>query len=182
MISITELLKSNIHYEKPQGQNPPPPQRKLPGAHLSHVCTIKHNLWRHTIQTGFQRASQYSNKAPHVHTSSVVYPLRILVGNRFYCLRFSGRSRKKVGTQPFPLHLPFSPFTIITILLSGNRIQRYLIQYTIQPNKAELHTLIVHLLHLTVLVTSCYVSCILTYLLTYSMQQSPSWEANWFCS
>jgi len=21
-----------------------------------------------------------------------------------------------------------------------------------------------------------------TYLLTYSMQQSPSWEANWFCS
>ena len=23
---------------------------------------------------------------------------------------------------------------------------------------------------------------ILTYLLTYSMEQSPSWEANWFCS
>jgi len=21
-----------------------------------------------------------------------------------------------------------------------------------------------------------------TYLLTYSMEQSPSWEANWFCS
>jgi len=24
--------------------------------------------------------------------------------------------------------------------------------------------------------------CSLTYLLTYSMEQSPSWEANWFCS
>jgi hypothetical protein len=23
---------------------------------------------------------------------------------------------------------------------------------------------------------------LLTYLLTYSMEQSPSWEANWFCS
>ena len=26
------------------------------------------------------------------------------------------------------------------------------------------------------------VMLILTYLLTYSMEQSPSWEANWFCS
>jgi len=23
---------------------------------------------------------------------------------------------------------------------------------------------------------------VLTYLLTYSVEQSPSWEANWFCS
>ena len=27
-----------------------------------------------------------------------------------------------------------------------------------------------------------YSSCKYTYLLTYSMEQSPSWEANWFCS
>ena len=26
------------------------------------------------------------------------------------------------------------------------------------------------------------ISYLLTYLLTYSMEQSPSWEANWFCS
>jgi hypothetical protein len=26
------------------------------------------------------------------------------------------------------------------------------------------------------------ITCLLTYLITYSMEQSPSWEANWFCS
>ena len=31
-------------------------------------------------------------------------------------------------------------------------------------------------------ITKPYPHYLLTYLLTYSMEQSPSWEANWFCS